>query len=125
MTQNLGLALAEIFGREILDEVAFQSLLTGGSVLPVTVDGAQVGEGNLDGDVLGLATIGELIIEANTRYNQAQVALSEGDWAGYGEQINALEQILQQLAEVTGVPVTDPEGEDAEGPSEPSAEGTP
>jgi len=42
-----------------------------------------------------------LINKANQEYNKAQEALQQGDWAGYGQAINNLEEILQQLQSST------------------------
>ena len=45
--------------------------------------------------------IANLITEAQQHYNQAQQYLKAGDWAGYGKEIDALEAVLAQLAELT------------------------
>ncbi|MDW7733737.1 MAG: UPF0182 family protein, partial [Methanolobus sp.] len=37
--------------------------------------------------------------EALDHYNRAQEYLSEGDWAGYGEEIDQMEEVLEQLSE--------------------------
>ncbi len=120
MAENLGLALAEIFGSEILNETAFTTLLSNDGVLPVTSDAAQITLGEAGGSSLELATLEQLITEANTRYTLAQEALRSGDWTAYGTQINALEQILQQMAQVSGVPLP---AESEEIPVTPEAEG--
>lgn len=41
-----------------------------------------------------------LIEEAQQHYQQAQQFLKEGDWAGYGEELAALQAVLQQLAQL-------------------------
>ncbi len=46
------------------------------------------------------ADIANLIEEAQRHYNQAQQYLKAGDWAGYGEELDALEAVLDQLAEL-------------------------
>ncbi len=46
------------------------------------------------------ADIANLIEEAQLHYNQALQYLQEGDWAGYGEALDALEAVLNQLAEL-------------------------
>ena len=47
------------------------------------------------------ADIASLIEEAQRHYNKAQQYLQEGDWAGYGEELNALKAVLDRLAELT------------------------
>ncbi|MCP4363282.1 MAG: UPF0182 family protein [Chloroflexi bacterium] len=47
------------------------------------------------------ANIEALIQSANTHFEAAQQAQQEGDWATYGEELEALEQDLQQLMEVS------------------------
>ncbi len=47
------------------------------------------------------AEIADLIEEAQLHYNQAQQYLKAGDWAGYGRELEALEAVLDQLAELT------------------------
>ncbi|GAH36700.1 unnamed protein product, partial [marine sediment metagenome] len=46
------------------------------------------------------AEIADLIEEAQLHYNQALQYLQAGDWAGYGEELEALEAVLDQLAEL-------------------------
>ncbi|MEE8598673.1 MAG: UPF0182 family protein [Dehalococcoidales bacterium] len=43
----------------------------------------------------------DLIAEAQEHYNKAQQYLQAGDWTGYGEELEALEAVLEQLAELT------------------------
>jgi len=45
--------------------------------------------------------IADLIAEAQEHYNRAQQYLQAGDWASYGEELDALEAVLEQLAELT------------------------
>jgi hypothetical protein len=44
--------------------------------------------------------IDSLIAEAQEHYNKAQQYLQAGDWTGYGEELEALEAVLEQLAEL-------------------------
>jgi len=44
--------------------------------------------------------IANLIEEAQQHYNQAQEYLKAGDWAGYGSELDALQAVLAQLAEL-------------------------
>jgi len=46
------------------------------------------------------AGIASLIAEAQQHYNQAQQYLKAGDWAGYGEELDALKAVLDRLAEL-------------------------
>ena len=43
-----------------------------------------------------------LICEANAAFERAQQLLRQGDFAGYGEEIARLQDILQRLVELTG-----------------------
>ena len=47
------------------------------------------------------AEIANLIEQAQQHYNQAQQYLIEGDWTGYGEELEALKAVLDRLAEFT------------------------
>jgi len=46
------------------------------------------------------ANIASLIEEAQQHYERAQQYLKEGDWAGYGEELDALKAVLDELAEL-------------------------
>ncbi len=46
------------------------------------------------------ADIANLIEEAQLHYNQALQYQKDGDWAGYGRELSALEAVLAQLAEL-------------------------
>lgn len=96
MADNLGLALAELFGSDLLAETGLTDLTAGlESSSPITVTTATTTE-------LSNATVEQLITRANDAFNQAQVALRNGDWAAYGEQMQILQNTLQQLVQVTG-----------------------
>jgi uncharacterized membrane protein (UPF0182 family) len=47
------------------------------------------------------AEISSLIGEAQQHYDRAQQFLKEGDWAGYGRELDALKVVLNKLAELT------------------------
>ena len=47
------------------------------------------------------AEIASLITEAQQHYEQAQQYLQAGDWAGYGEELDALKAVLDKLAVTT------------------------
>lgn len=48
------------------------------------------------------ASIEEIIQSANSHFEAAEAAQQDGDWATYGEQLNALQQDLERLMELTG-----------------------
>ncbi len=53
-----------------------------------------------DGEVIEVSTATRnLAQEALDHYNRAQENLREGDWAAYGEEIDQMEEVLNQLAE--------------------------
>lgn len=64
------------------------------SAVPVQTPGA------LGGDV---AT---LVAQAQQSYDRAQALLRSGDFAGYGREIDQLKQILDQLMQIAGTPVS-------------------
>lgn len=104
MAENLGLALAQIFGRDVLEDARLANLaLAGGEILPDALP--PLPESPQPGAAIAENSLEELILEANTLYGLAQTALRGGDWAGYGEQMSALQTTLERLAEVSGVPL--------------------
>ena len=91
--------MAELFGNEVLTAPALAELATfGGEDVSVITE---IGSGAES----GATTVEELIIEANRAFEQAQRYAQEGNWAGYGEEIAALEETLARLAELTGVQI--------------------
>jgi uncharacterized protein len=95
MADNLGLAVAELFGTNILAETGLSDLTAGlTSSTPITPTGTPTVD-------LGNATVEQLITRANDAYNQAQVALRDGDWAAYGTQMEILQNALQQLVQLS------------------------
>ncbi|MDK2943005.1 MAG: uncharacterized protein PWP56_2518 [Acetobacterium sp.] len=81
MADSLELALAQVFDiQEILDDNAVPQS-TGGST----------------------STNAELVVKANSLFKEAQEAQKAGNWAGYGQKINELEQVLAQLTQLSGV----------------------
>jgi hypothetical protein len=60
----------------------------------------------------------ELIVEANAIYTLAQTALREGDWTGYGTQMDALQIVLERLAEVSGIQLVPVDSDPAPVPAE-------
>jgi len=101
MAENLGLALAELFGPDILTDTKLAELATSGSGdLPAALPATEQATVNVD---LAASTLQELIVEASSRYSQAQDALLSGDWATYGAELEALEDVLDRMMEVGGV----------------------
>lgn len=129
MAENLGLALAQLFGRDVLEDARLAQLaLVDGDTLP-----ADLPEQPLVSPELADSTLDELIVEANAVYIAAQEALRAGAWADYGVQMTRLQSVLERLAEVSGVeiePVEVVPAPDAETPAEapenaPAPEATP
>jgi len=82
MEPSLEESLAAIFGAEALPTEPVEPPAPVEPGEPVTPD------------------IADLIAEAQEHYNKAQQYLQAGDWAGYGEELDALEAVLTQLAEL-------------------------
>ena len=122
MAENLGLALAKLFGRNILSDSRLASLNSAGLEALNTSADTPAGDNNLSLDAN--ATVEELIVEANTRYANAQEFLRNGDWSGYGREMATLQQLLSQLADVVGADVEPPTAPDTNAPAEatPTAE---
>ena len=103
MAENLGLALAEQFGRDVLsDEKLAELALSAGGRAPSDRPAESAPAETVD---LGGSTLEDLILEANNRYSQAQNALMAGNWAAYGAELDALRQVLERMMEVGGVPM--------------------
>ena len=101
MAENLGLALAQLFGRDVLEDARLADLAEiDGEVPDALPDQPAAAQPGAD---LAQRSLEELILEANTIYNLAQASLREGDWTGYGAQMTALQSVLERLAEVSGV----------------------
>ena len=54
------------------------------------------------------ADMAKLIEEAQQHYDLAQQYLEAGDWAGYGEELDALEAVLNQLAALSAEGINSP-----------------
>ncbi|MCB0047727.1 MAG: UPF0182 family protein [Caldilineaceae bacterium] len=126
MAENLGLALADLFGSDVIAEAGLEELLTAGSTLPAVTGGAQL-DTTLDQAELAAASVDELILLANQQYADAQDYLRLGDWTNYGRRMSALEATLTQLAEVTGIETAPaeetPPAQDNAAPAEETPEG--
>ena len=83
MRPTLGECLAAVFGGGAAT-AGQTSTSTSGTQVPTTTTGLS-------------AQARALIAQANRQFAAAQAALKKGDWAGYGQDINALKQTLQKL----------------------------
>ncbi|MEZ4555342.1 MAG: UPF0182 family protein [Caldilineaceae bacterium] len=105
MAENLGLALAGLFGNDVLADAELAELAANapsdGLPAPSALPGAET-------DLAGVS-LENLILLANEQYGNAQSSLRDGDWTAYGQQIEALQSTLEQLMEVTGVATPTPE----------------
>lgn len=106
MAENLGLALAELVGGDVLVDAGLTELVAPEGELPPLPAAASAGAGTTIASID--ATVEELIIQANAQYNAAQESLRAGDWTAYGQNLDALQATLQQLAQLTGVNAPSP-----------------
>ncbi|MXX26583.1 MAG: UPF0182 family protein [Caldilineaceae bacterium SB0668_bin_21] len=101
MAENLGLALADLFGQDILADTKLAELaISGDGEMPAELPVAEQEEVDVD---LAASSLEELILEANSRYTRAQDALLAGNWAAYGAELDGLERILDRMLEVSGL----------------------
>jgi uncharacterized membrane protein (UPF0182 family) len=91
MAETLAEALAKLFGVEETDIAAAKEEKPAAG--PVVTDEVS---SELAQQVYDLA------LQADEHYIAAQEALRAGDWATYGAELDAMEQILRQLVEITG-----------------------
>ncbi|MFC1847356.1 UPF0182 family protein [Chloroflexota bacterium] len=84
MESTLGESLAVIFGAKALPDI------------PVVEDAAPAGTERS----VATTRIAGLIEEAQQHYDKAQQYLKTGDWTGYGEELEALKALLDQIAEL-------------------------
>ena len=122
MAENLGLALAELFGQDILADTKLAELaISGDGELPAEAAAVEREEVAID---LAGSSLEELIVEANSRYSKAQEALTSGDWAAYGAELEGLERVLERMLALSGFspePTPEPTPEPAPSPT-PAAE---
>jgi uncharacterized membrane protein (UPF0182 family) len=83
MRPTLGECLAAVFGG-VAATTGSTSQPTSGAQPPTSTAGLS-------------AQARALIAQANRQFEAAQQALKKGDWAGYGQDINALKETLQKL----------------------------
>ncbi|MFZ4847582.1 MAG: UPF0182 family protein [Caldilinea sp.] len=102
MAENLGMALVQLFGQEVVAQAGLMDLARARPSDLANV--AEGGSGELEPAVLPgeNVSLDQLIVAANSHYEQAQVALREGNWAAYGAEMEALQATLDQLLQITG-----------------------
>jgi hypothetical protein len=57
---------------------------------------------------IGEDDVASLVAQAQQSYDRAQALLRSGDFAGYGDEIARLKQILDRLEQIAGTPVASP-----------------
>ena len=102
MAENLGLALADLFGKDILADAELAELAASAARVQEAAPSTG-GDGLSPGANLGDANLQELILLANEQYERAQTALRDGEWVEYGMQIEALQLTLEQMASLSGL----------------------
>jgi uncharacterized membrane protein (UPF0182 family) len=107
MADNLGLALVELFGEQLLADEEMKSLATFGGEVSLEGALAAVEGGAAGGETAGAgASVSTLVDQANQQFDSAQNLARQGDWAGYGDEVEALRRTLEQLATAVGVDVS-------------------
>jgi uncharacterized membrane protein (UPF0182 family) len=101
MAPNLGLALAELLGNDVLSEAGLMELAAADGQLPI--EGATAAIGDVALGAAPVDTLENLILRANEQYNIAQENLRSGNWGAYGEGMQQLQNTLIQLANVAGI----------------------
>lgn len=108
MAENLGLALAALFGNDLLADPTIAELAAGvRSIAGAVVTETPIGEPDAAAPAAATDLAG-LIQTASDHYDRAQEFLRSGDWAGYGAEMAALETALGQLSTLVGAPTTEP-----------------
>ncbi len=97
MAETLTQALAQIFGRSVSTALAPDRLSSSATSVVRTTD-----EGDLNPPPAPVAesdeTLDELIEQAHTHYEAMAAAARAGNWALYGEEQDALGEVLERLA---------------------------
>lgn len=78
-------------------ELALQQIF-GGQVPPDNTGGVEGETPETPGGEEPVTELSDLIERANNFFNQAQTRLQEGDWAGYGESLDRLQETLDDMA---------------------------
>ena len=124
MAENLGLALVDLFGQSILADTTLAELAVSGDGDP-RAEVSTVERETVAVD-LTASTLEDLIVQASDRYSRAQDALLSGNWAAYGAELDALEQVLERMVEVSGLsqePATQPQPAPSPTPAAESSSG--
>ncbi len=114
MAENLGLALVELFGDQILEDASLADLAiaAGREAVEAVLEGSETtGVAGTDDADLAAASVEELILLANSQYVSAQEHLRNSEWAAYGLQMDALQVTLEQLMRISGIEIEAPEAE--------------
>lgn len=93
MTETLAGALAQLFG---VEDVGIAAAKEEASV------SAPLVAGEVPSDLA--EQVYDLARQADEHYTAAQEALRAGDWAAYGAELDAMEQLLKELVVITGPP---------------------
>ena len=103
MAENMGLAFVALYGSELLADASLQELATYGGALAVEQLVTSDGEIAMPALEMGLSqSLEELVDTANQHFARAQELAGQGDWTGYGREIDALRMTLEQLALAAG-----------------------
>lgn len=78
-------------------ELALQQIF-GGQVPPDNTGGTEGETPETPGGEEPVTELNDLIERANNLFEQAQAKLQEGDWAGYGESLDSLQETLDDMA---------------------------
>lgn len=97
MEETLEESIAAIFGRAAPPGKATAVVTTPTSPADSTVKPSVPAEPSITKN----AEIANLIEQAQLHYNTAQKYLKENNWAGYGNELNALKSVLDRLAKLT------------------------
>lgn len=111
MGENFGIALAKLFGNDLAENEELAEIFGNISVDDLAGIDSQPAATLATSAIAEDATIEQLIVGANQQYERAQEFLQNGDWAGYGTEMTALEATLQRLTTLTGVTLPEVEVE--------------
>jgi hypothetical protein len=68
------------------------------SALAAIFEGVERFKETVPGQEVEMRSIQDLIVSALDQYKTAQERMKAGDWAGYGEALDKMEKILEELA---------------------------
>ncbi len=110
MAENMGLAFIALYGSELLADASMEELATYGgefSVDQLVTAGGEIATPT--GEGASPQSLEQLVVAANEHFARAQELAGQGDWTGYGREIDALRVTLEQLAAAAGaqLPLSD------------------